>query len=64
MRRGRSGRLAEVRTCGHHGGVADAEATRLMLEALFDIRAKVTEIHEEILGPDDDDEEEEEQEDT
>ena len=35
-----------------------------MLEALFDIRAKVTEIREEILGPDDDDEEEEEQEDT
>ena len=42
----------------------DTEATRLMLEALFDIRAKVTEIHEETLGPDDDDEEEEEQEDT
>jgi hypothetical protein len=40
--------------------VDDPEATRLMLEALFDIRAKVTEIHEEVVGPDEDEEEEEE----
>jgi hypothetical protein len=41
--------------------VEDAEATRLILEALFDIRAKVTDIHEDVFGPEDDDEEEEEE---
>ena len=30
-----------------------------MLRALFDIRAKVTEIHEELIGDDDEEEEEE-----
>ena len=43
------------------GRMEDTEATHLMLEALFDIRAKVTEIHEEIIGPEDEGEEEEEE---
>jgi hypothetical protein len=41
--------------------VEDSEATQLMLEALFDIRSNVTEVHEEVVGPDEDDEEEEEE---
>jgi hypothetical protein len=38
----------------------DEEATQLMLEALFDIRGKVTDIHEDIFGREEDDDEEEE----
>lgn len=37
----------------------DVEATQLMLTALFDIRAKVTDIHEQLIGDDDEEEEEE-----
>jgi hypothetical protein len=39
--------------------VEDTEATQLMLETLFDVRAAVYEIHGAILGSDDDEEEEE-----
>lgn len=38
---------------------ADVEATHLMLAALFDIRAKVTDLHEELIGDNDGEEEEE-----
>jgi len=38
----------------HHGGVSDTEATQLMLEALFDIRVAVYDIHDVIFGGDDD----------
>jgi hypothetical protein len=41
--------------------VVDPGATHLVLEVLFDIRAKVIEIHDEIVGYDEDDEEEEEE---
>jgi hypothetical protein len=40
--------------------VDDAEATQLMLEALFDIRADVHEIHDAVVEGEEDDEEEEE----
>jgi hypothetical protein len=46
---------------GTMGSIEDEEATRLMLEALFDIRTKVSEIHTEIFGEDDGEEEEEEE---
>jgi hypothetical protein len=38
----------------------DAEATQLALEALFDIRAAVFDIHDVVVGDEDDGEEEEE----
>ena len=38
----------------------DAEATQLVLETLFDVRAAVYEIHDYLLGDDDGEEEEEE----
>jgi hypothetical protein len=41
----------------HHGCVDD-EATALLLEAVFDIRAVVYEIRDELLGADDGEEEE------
>jgi hypothetical protein len=44
--------------------VEDVEATQLMLEALFDIRAEVHEIHTVVVEPEDDDGQEEEEEDT
>jgi hypothetical protein len=37
----------------------DVEATQLMLVTLFDIRAKVTDIHPQLIGDDDEEEEEE-----
>jgi len=37
----------------------DVEATQLMLVTLFDIRAKVTDIHAQLIGDDDEEEEEE-----
>lgn len=40
--------------------MADAEATQLMLETLFDIRAAVYETHDAVVEPEDDDEETEE----
>jgi hypothetical protein len=40
--------------------MADAEATQLMLETLFDIRAVVYEIRDAVVEPEDDDEETEE----
>ena len=39
---------------------SDEEATRLMLEALFDIKAAVYEIHQALFGDDDEEEETEE----
>ena len=53
--------LPSARRTGTIIRVEDAEATRLILEALFDIRAKVTDLHEDVFGPEDDDEEEEEE---
>jgi hypothetical protein len=46
--------------------VEDIEATQLMLEALFDVKVKVSEIHALVMGIDDEDDdgEEEEEEDT
>jgi hypothetical protein len=40
--------------------VADAEATELLLDAVFEIRGRVREIHEVIFGGEDEEEEEEE----
>jgi hypothetical protein len=37
----------------------DVEATQLMLVRLFDIRAKVTDIHNELIGGENGEEEEE-----
>jgi len=56
------GHLAAVGTRGHHGLVEehDGEATQLMLEALFDIKAAVNDIHRALLGGDDEEEETEE----
>ena len=57
----RSGHLAVVVTHGHHGIVKeDEEATQLMLEALFDIKSAVNDIHRVLLGGDDEEEETEE----
>jgi hypothetical protein len=39
---------------------SDEEATQLMLEALFDIKAAVFEIHQALFGEDDEEEETEE----
>jgi len=41
--------------------VDDSEATQLMLEALFDIRAAVYEIYDAVTEPEDDDGQEEEE---
>jgi hypothetical protein len=38
----------------------DTEATQLILESLFDIKAAVYEIHDVVIGEDESDEEEEE----
>lgn len=55
--------LLRPRSAGTIGGVGDTdeEATQLMLEAIFDIRRKVTDIHEDIFGPKEDDDEQEEE---
>jgi hypothetical protein len=44
--------------------VEDEEATKLMLEALFDIRAAVYEIHDVVFWTDEDEDGEEEEEDA
>jgi hypothetical protein len=41
--------------------VEDTDATQLMLEAVFDIRVAVFEIHAVVVGSEEDDEEEEEE---
>jgi hypothetical protein len=46
----------------HHQGVEDTEATQLMLEAVFDIKAAVYEIHEVVAWRDEDEDGEEEEE--
>jgi hypothetical protein len=59
--------LRPFRVVRHHQAVADDEATQLMLETLFVVRAKVSEIHAVVVGVDDDegeDGEEEEEEDS
>ena len=50
------------RVVRHHQGVEDTEATQLMLEALFDVKAAVYEIHEVVVWRDEDDDGEEEEE--
>jgi hypothetical protein len=40
--------------------MGDDEATRLLLDAIFEIRGRVREIHAAILGEDDDEQEAEE----
>ena len=47
---------------GTIGEVEDEEATTLMLEALFDIRAAVYEIHDVVVWNDEDEDAEEEEE--
>jgi len=55
------GHLAVVVMRGHHDVVErDDEATQLMLEALFDVKAAVFEIREYLIGGEDGSEEEEE----
>jgi hypothetical protein len=54
---GPNGRLARAWGRRHHRTVDDPEATQLMLEALFEIRGKVGEIHAAIFGGGDDEEE-------
>ena len=57
--------LRSSRNVGTIGCVDDEEATTLVLEALFDIRAMVSDVHEIVMGMDEDDNgEEEEDEDT
>jgi hypothetical protein len=58
--------LRPRRVVRHDQGVEDTEATQLMLETLFVVRAKVSEIHAVVVGMDDEDEdgEEEEEKDT
>jgi hypothetical protein len=53
-------RLATRGRHPHNEYVEDAEATQLTLEALFDIRAAVFDIHDVVVGDEDDGEEEEE----
>ena len=43
---------------GLHHGEVDDEATTLVLETLFDIRAVAYEIRDDLLGDDDEEEEE------
>ena len=50
----------QLPTARHHRRVDDNEATQLMLEALFDIKAPCYEIHDAVVEPEDDDEETEE----
>jgi hypothetical protein len=52
-------RLAVLKRRPHNGKVEDAEATQLTLEALFDIRTAVFDIHDALFGEDDGEEEEE-----
>ena len=53
-----AGRLARSWAPGHHRGVTDDATAQVMLEALFDIRAAVYEIHDVLIeSPEYDDEE-------
>lgn len=54
-------RLADTRDGGHHEFVQDEEATRLILETLFDVRAAVFAMHSALLGDEGSDEHEEEE---
>ena len=57
--------LHSDRVVRHHRRVADEEATTLTLEALFDIRTMVSEVHAVVMAiVEDDNGEEEEEEDT
>jgi hypothetical protein len=47
----------------HHPRVEDVEATQLMLEAVFDIKAAVYEIHDAVVWREEDDDGEEDEED-
>jgi hypothetical protein len=46
--------------CWHHEPLSDAEATQLILETLFDMRWRLQEVHQVVVGGDEDGEEEEE----
>ena len=52
--------LRTARRSGHHGSMEDTEATQLMLEAVFDIRAAVYEIRDAVVWRDEEDDGEEE----
>jgi hypothetical protein len=57
--------LRAGRVVRHHQRVADDEATQLLLEAVFDIKAAVYEIHDVgVWRDEDEDGEEEEEEDS
>ena len=58
-RHGANGQLAVGEAPRHDESMGDDEATHLMLEALFDIRVKVDEIHATVVEEDDDEETEE-----
>ena len=49
---------------GHHQTVEDDEATQLVLEALFDIKAAVYDIRDVLIEPPEDDDETPEENDT
>jgi len=53
-------RLAAEEEGRHDPNVEDSEATQLILEALFDTRIVIGEIHDAVVEPEDDDEETEE----
>jgi hypothetical protein len=56
-----SGPVSGARGIGwHHERMSDNEATQLILEALFDMRWGLHEVHAVVVGGDDDGEEEEE----
>lgn len=55
--------LAEAEGARHHGSMDERDVTPVM-EALFDIRSRVVDIHEEMFPPEDDDGEAEEEEDA
>jgi hypothetical protein len=61
---GQDRHLADFRSGRHHSSVEDAEATQLLLEAVFDIRAAVYEIHDVLIESPEDDDEASEEEDT
>jgi hypothetical protein len=53
--RGRSGHLARRFAAGHHGVMEESDIV-IVMEALLDIRARVTDIHTALFGGGDDEE--------
>ncbi len=62
--RARTRRLAPWAVPGHHHGVEDNEATQLVLEALFDVKAAVYDIRDVLIDPPEDEDEGSEEDDT